>query len=90
MHTHPEIAIIGGTIWGNRGAEAMLVTTIVLSIGFFIFGFAAMKNVRNFGLLTGFAIIMALLSDYLIAPALMVLVSKKKSSTVEESNGRKI
>jgi predicted RND superfamily exporter protein len=70
--------------------RAMLVTTIVLSIGFFIFGFAAMKNVRNFGLLTGFAIIMALLSDYLIAPALMVLVSKKKSSTVEESNGRKI
>ncbi|NSW54084.1 MAG: polysaccharide pyruvyl transferase family protein [Anaerolineae bacterium] len=24
----PKISIIGGTIWGNRGAEAMLVTTI--------------------------------------------------------------
>ena len=28
MKTHPIIAIIGGTIWGNRGAEAMLVSTI--------------------------------------------------------------
>lgn len=28
MSVHPRIAIIGGTIWGNRGSEAMLVTTI--------------------------------------------------------------
>ena len=26
--THPVIGIIGGTIWGNRGAESMLATTI--------------------------------------------------------------
>ena len=59
--------------------RAMLVTTIVLSIGFFIFSFAAMSNIRNFGLLTGFTIVMALLADYLLAPALMVLVNKRKS-----------
>jgi len=28
MKSKPTIIIIGGTIWGNRGAEAMLVTTI--------------------------------------------------------------
>ncbi len=28
MKKHLVISIIGGTIWGNRGAEAMLVTTI--------------------------------------------------------------
>jgi polysaccharide pyruvyl transferase WcaK-like protein len=28
MKTHPVIAIIGATFWGNRGAEAMLTTTI--------------------------------------------------------------
>ncbi len=28
METINSVAIIGGTIWGNRGAEAMLVTTI--------------------------------------------------------------
>lgn len=28
METSPVFSIIGGTIWGNRGAESMLVTTI--------------------------------------------------------------
>jgi hydrophobe/amphiphile efflux-3 (HAE3) family protein len=55
--------------------RAMLVTTIVLSIGFFIFVFADMNNLFNFGLLTSFTILMALLADYLVAPALMVLVN---------------
>lgn len=57
--------------------KAMLVTTCVLSIGFFVFMFADMKNLFNFGLLTGTAIILALLSDYFIAPALMIIVNKK-------------
>ena len=57
--------------------RAMLVTTIVLSIGFFIFVFADMNNLLNFGLLTSFTILMALLADYLVAPALMVLVNPK-------------
>jgi predicted RND superfamily exporter protein len=57
--------------------RALLVTTIVLSIGFFIFVFAGMKNLFNFGLLTSFTIIMALAADYLVAPALMVLVNPK-------------
>ncbi len=61
--------------------RAMLVTTIVLSLGFFIFAFATMNNVTNFGLLTGFTIIMALVADYLIAPALMVVVNKPKAIT---------
>lgn len=63
--------------------RAMLVTTIVLSAGFFIFGFATMRNVRSFGMLTGFTIVMALLADYLLAPALMVLVNKKKEAAGE-------
>lgn len=56
--------------------NAMLITTCVLSIGFFIFMFASMNNLFNFGILTGTTIIMALLADYFIAPALMVLVNK--------------
>jgi hydrophobe/amphiphile efflux-3 (HAE3) family protein len=54
--------------------RAMLVTTIVLSIGFFIFVFASMNNLFAFGLLTAFTILMALAADYLVAPALMVLL----------------
>ena len=56
--------------------RAMLVTTIVLSIGFFIFVFASMNNLFAFGVLTGFTILMALAADYLVAPALMVLVNR--------------
>jgi hypothetical protein len=41
--------------------------------------FADMKNIFNFGFLTGITIIMALLSDYFIAPALMVLANKAVS-----------
>jgi predicted RND superfamily exporter protein len=56
--------------------RAMLVTTIVLSIGFLIFVFASMNNLFAFGLLTAFTILMALAADYLVAPALMVLVNR--------------
>jgi hydrophobe/amphiphile efflux-3 (HAE3) family protein len=56
--------------------RAMLVTTIVLSIGFLIFVFASMNNLFAFGLLTAFTVLMALAADYLVAPALMVLVNR--------------
>ena len=59
--------------------RAMLVTTCVLSIGFFTFMFSEMNNLFNFGLLTGFTLFIALLADYFIAPALMVLLNKKES-----------
>lgn len=58
--------------------RAMLVTTLVLSAGFFVFIAAAMNNVVNFGLLTGITIIMALAADYFIAPALLILVNKQR------------
>jgi predicted RND superfamily exporter protein len=56
--------------------KAMLITTIVLSLGFFAYLMANMISVQNFGLLTGFVIVMALLSDLLLAPALMMVVTK--------------
>ncbi len=59
--------------------RAMLVTSVVLSVGFFIYMFASMQNIVRFGFLTGFTILMALASDYFIAPALMVLVNKKRA-----------
>jgi predicted RND superfamily exporter protein len=57
--------------------KAMLITTIVLSLGFFAYLAANMISVQNFGLLTGSVIIFALLADLLLAPALMVMVAKK-------------
>lgn len=58
---------------------ALLVTTLVLSTGFFIFGQAYMQNMARFGLLAGCATIVAFLADVLIGPALMVLVARWRS-----------
>ena len=58
--------------------RAMLVTTIVLCAGFFAYFFSDMSNLMAFGLLTSFAIVVALLADFLVAPALMVWLYKSK------------
>jgi predicted RND superfamily exporter protein len=57
--------------------KAMVITTLVLSFGFFAYMAANMISVQNFGILTGSVIIFALLSDLLLAPALMVVVAKR-------------
>jgi predicted RND superfamily exporter protein len=63
----------------HTAGRAMLVTTIVLSLGFFIYMFSTLNNIIRFGLLTGVTLIAALLADYFLAPALMVLVNKPMS-----------
>jgi len=56
--------------------KAMVITSIVLSLGFYSYIMAQMISVQNFGILTGSVIILALLADLLLAPALMIVVSK--------------
>jgi predicted RND superfamily exporter protein len=58
--------------------RAILVTTIVLCLGFFIFMAASMNNVFRFGALVGSTILLALLADLFLAPALMQLLYGKK------------
>jgi predicted RND superfamily exporter protein len=53
--------------------RALLITSIVLSANFFIFLFATFTSTHKFGFFTGLVIILALLADFIIAPALMVL-----------------
>ncbi len=60
--------------------RAMFITTIVLSLGFFIYMFSSMHNLFNFGLLTGLAILTALLADYFLAPALVTLLARSKEN----------
>ena len=57
--------------------KAMVITTIVLALGFYSYMAGTMESVQNFGFLTGSVIIFALLADLLLAPALMVLIAKK-------------
>ncbi len=66
---------VGKTL--HTAGRAMLTTSAVLSIGFFIFMFASMHNVFYFGMLVGLAIVVALLADFFLAPALMALTINK-------------
>jgi predicted RND superfamily exporter protein len=57
--------------------KAMVITTLVLSLGFFAYIAANMISVQNFGIITGSVIVFALLSDLLLAPALMIVAAKR-------------
>ena len=57
---------------GTTG-RAMLVTTVVLSAGFLSYTQSSLDNLFLFGLFTALCILLALVADFLVAPALMVL-----------------
>jgi len=57
--------------------RAILVTTIILSVGFLVFTGSSMNNLFNFGILTTIAVVMALISDFFLMPAILKLIMKK-------------
>jgi len=57
--------------------KAMVITSIVLSLGFYAYMMAQMISVQNFGLLTGTVILFALLADLFLAPSLMIIAAKR-------------
>lgn len=58
--------------------RAMFFTSVVLSVSFFIYMLSKMENMDLFGGLNGMAIILALLTDILLSPALVVLMARSK------------
>ena len=58
--------------------RALVATSIVLSLGFFVYAFASLTNLINFGILAGGAIIIALFSNIILGPALLTLITKDK------------
>lgn len=57
--------------------KAMFTTSVVLAAGFFIYMLATMKNLYNFGLITAIAVILALIGNLILAPALMGVFAEK-------------
>ncbi len=70
----------------TTAGRAMLVTSLVLSTGFWLFMFATMQNLFYFGLLTGLTLIFAFLADIILAPALMAIVTKPADSSYVSEN----
>jgi len=55
--------------------RAMLVTSILLSAGFFAFTGATLSNIVMFGVLCGVGVVLAFLADVLMFPALIMLAA---------------
>ena len=53
--------------------RAMLITSLVLSLGFFVYLFSDMGNIFNFGAITGLVILTALVADFILTPAILKL-----------------
>jgi predicted RND superfamily exporter protein len=58
--------------------RAIVVTSIVLSLGFLVLTTATMSNMFNFGILTASAIFIALLADFFLVPAILKLMIHNK------------
>lgn len=77
----------------REAGQAIIFTSIILSLGFSMFLFSSELGLRNFGILSSLAIMMALISDLLLLPALCVLfkadfkkVSKNLKNSISKSS----
>ncbi len=68
--------------------HALLVTSIVLSLSFFIYAFASLGNLVKFGLLTGVTVIFAFIADICLSPALMAASTRGDRLARERSERR--
>lgn len=55
----------------DSAGRALTVTTVVMAVAFFVYTFASMVNIVQFGLFTGLCVLLAYFSDLIFAPALM-------------------
>ena len=68
--------------------RAILITTLVLVTGFWLFMFSSLNNLIQFGFLIGLTLILALLADLLLAPALLELVTRARRPAVVPADWR--
>ncbi|MCP5017929.1 MAG: MMPL family transporter [Ketobacter sp.] len=59
----------------HSAGRAMLVTSIVLCSGFLVLTLSELNNFTHFGVYSALCIMLALLADFLLAPALMTLLN---------------
>jgi predicted RND superfamily exporter protein len=76
-----EAAILHSMAHSGR---ALVVTSIILCAGFFVYIAAIMVNMQRFGALIGITVIMALLLDLIVTPALLRTFYKQRETTEEE------
>lgn len=83
--TGDTVKAVEETLLGT--GRALLITSIVLCANFFTLLTGSLNNSRTFGLFTGIVIILALLADFILAPALMTLATGRKKQIATETPG---
>jgi predicted RND superfamily exporter protein len=81
-------AAIEKTLLGT--GRALLITSLVLCTGFFILLSASLNNFVIFGFFTGVTILIALLADFILVPALMLLIKRKRQTLTGLAQNSKI
>ncbi|MGD9217501.1 MAG: MMPL family transporter, partial [Desulfobacteraceae bacterium] len=64
--------------------RALVITSLVLSGGFFIFTASFLNSNVRFGWLTGCAVLLALAADFFLVPALLTLAMRRKKGIAQE------
>jgi predicted RND superfamily exporter protein len=67
----------------SHSGNAMILTTLILSVTFALFGLSSFIPNVNFAIVTVLALNLALLFDLILLPALLSLMRKDKERNVE-------
>ncbi len=71
----------------RRVGQALLVTTVILVVGFGILSFSAFRLNAWMGQLTALVILFALLADFVFLPALLITFDQKQTQTQTDTEG---
>jgi predicted RND superfamily exporter protein len=62
----------------NITGRPILLTSLVLMIGFIMYTQSSMNNIQSFGIMMNVAVLFALLADVFVSPALVTLIHRKE------------
>ncbi len=58
--------------------KPLLITTLIFALGFLVFGASGLSTNQTLGVLVGLTIVIALIADFLLFPALLVVLDRRK------------
>lgn len=76
-------------IASHKAGGTLVLTTAVLAAGFLVLGLAEIRSIAWFGVLTSFAVIVAILADLLLLPAVATLFSRDQDPARPRTNAGK-
>lgn len=86
---HPDDGLARATSGAiRRSGGSLIMTSLILSGGFLVMGFAEIRTIAWFGLLSGFAVLLAIATDLVLLPALSAADKPQRALTTGRSGAR--